>query len=245
MMYTSSSPAKEWSLAWDQAIYVYNRLPHKHKFFKQKNCPLEKYQNLKPDYSRIRIFGCSAYPFIEPMRVRGEININRAHQRTFAGNTTDTTYKLLNRKTGELTTKDTIVKFEQNVNEYAQLINTPNIKTTLTMFEQEAITILPKPYKSADHTMNIECIHDSCIYFDAHDQKYYGMLKVQTSAQGEEDRVWIKAVHLISTRPPLTAQGKPDTIVYNIKQNNIEHLESYIAAGNARGERSPEKQYHA
>jgi len=106
MMYTSSSPEREWSLAWDQAIYVYNRLPH--KFFKQKHCPLEKYQNLRPDYSRICIFGCSAYPFIEPMRVRGEININRAHQRTFVGNTDDNTYKLLNRKTGELTTKDTI-----------------------------------------------------------------------------------------------------------------------------------------
>ena len=237
MMYTSSSPEREWSLAWDQAVYVYNRLPH--KFFKQKHCPLEKYQNLKPDYSRIRIFGCSAYAFIEPMRVRGEININRAQQRTFVGNTSDNTYKLLNRKTGELTTKDTIVKFEQNVNQYAQLINTPDIKTTLTMFEQEALTILPKPYKSADNMLNIECIHDSCIYFDEHEQKYYGMLKVQTSAHGE-DRVWIKAIHLISTRPPLTAQGRPDQIVYNTKQHNITHLETYIASN-----RNEINQYHS
>ena len=51
------------------------------------------------------------------------------------------------------------------------------------------------------------------IYFDTHEQKYYGMLKVQTSAHGE-DRVWVKASHLVSTRPPLTAQGRPDTTVY-------------------------------
>ena len=63
----------------------------------------------------------------------------------YVGNTPDATYKLLNGRTGELTTKDTIVKFEQNVNTFAQLINTPDIKTTLTMFEQEAVTILPKP----------------------------------------------------------------------------------------------------
>jgi hypothetical protein len=57
------------------------------------------------------------------------------------------------------------------------------------------------------------------------------MLKVQTSAHGE-DRVWVKAIHLISTRPPLTAQGRPDQIVYDTKQHNINHLESYIINSN-------------
>lgn len=228
MMYTTSSPETEWSLAWDQAVYIYNRLPH--KFFNQKHCPYEKYQNLKPDYSRIRIFGCSAYSFIEPFRVRGEINVNRANQRTYVGNTPNATYKLLNRRSGELTNKDTIVKFEQNViNTFAQLINTPDIKTTLTMFEHEAITVLPKPYKAADPALNIVQIYDTCIYFDTHEQKYYGMLKVQTNAPGE-DRVWIKAIHLISTRPPEISQGKADTIVHAIKQSNIDHLKQYIAA---------------
>ena len=64
------------------------------------------------------------------------------------------------------------------------------------MFEQEAVTILPKPYKSADHMLKLERIHDSCVYYDTYEQKYYGMLKVQTSAHSE-DRVWIKAIHLI------------------------------------------------
>ena len=77
--------------------------------------------------------------------------------------------------------------------------------------------------------LKLERIHDSCVYYDTYEQKYYGMLKVQTSAHGE-DRVWIKAIHLISTRPPLTSQGRPDTIVYTTKQHNIEQLQAYIAA---------------
>ena len=84
------------------------------------------------------------------------ISTEHTNEHLLVGNTPYNTYKLLNRKTGELTTKGTIVKFEQN--EYAQLINTPDIKTTLTMFEQEAITILPKPYKSPDHMLQIEYI---------------------------------------------------------------------------------------
>ena len=53
------------------------------------------------------------------------------------------------------------------------------------------------------------------------------MLNVQTSLPGEEE-IWIKATHLITTRPPQSAQGSQDTVPLNQKLKHIKLLEDYL-----------------
>jgi transposase InsO family protein len=97
MIYTANSPEREWTLAWKQAVYIYNRLPHKQ--FQELHCPLDKFNKSFPDYSRIKIFGCKAYVFNEAggTRRKNELDYNRAHVRVFVGNTAQAHYKLLDR----------------------------------------------------------------------------------------------------------------------------------------------------
>lgn len=87
MIYTANTPEREWTLAWEQAVYIYNRLPHKH--FQELHCPLDKFNTSFPVYSRIKIFGCKANAFNEAggTRRKNELDYNRVYVRVFVGNT--------------------------------------------------------------------------------------------------------------------------------------------------------------
>lgn len=226
MMYTANSPEREWTLAWEQAVYIYNRLPHKH--FQELHCPLDKVNKSFPDYSRIKIFGCKAYVFNEAGGTRriNRLDYNRAHVRVFVGNTAQAHYKLLDRTTNQVTQDATIIKFDQSVNSVARLVHTPNLKSSLTMLDQEAVTEKPRPYQPGTDNLHVYKILNTCVYYDETEHKASGMLKVQTSEEGGNDDVWIKAIHLISTKPPMTSQGTRDD-VWNSKPH-ITLLQEYI-----------------
>ena len=66
LMYTAKFMKNEWPLAFSHANYIYNRMPHPH--LNNTMCPFEFATGIKPDLSKLRIFGCLAYAFIDPSR---------------------------------------------------------------------------------------------------------------------------------------------------------------------------------
>ena len=66
LLYTAKFMKNEWPLAFSHAYYIYNRMPHPH--LNNTMCPFEFATGIKPDLSKLRIFGCLAYAYIDPSR---------------------------------------------------------------------------------------------------------------------------------------------------------------------------------
>jgi len=82
-MYTAKYMKNEWPLAFNVANYIYNRmtLPH----LDNTMCPFEFATGIRSDLSKLRIFGCMAYAFIDPSRRAGKF-ADRAKPYIYVGN---------------------------------------------------------------------------------------------------------------------------------------------------------------
>ncbi|EEH50872.1 uncharacterized protein MICPUCDRAFT_66036 [Micromonas pusilla CCMP1545] len=55
-------PKEEWPLACDHAVLLYNRIPHqKHDL---KKSPYEIMYGVKPDMTKVKVFGCEVFELI-------------------------------------------------------------------------------------------------------------------------------------------------------------------------------------
>jgi len=85
-------------------------------------CPLEFATGIKPDLSKLRIFGCIAYAFIDPSRRVGKL-ADRAKPYIYVGNDDESNgYLIYNRTTHETTTQG-IVQFVEIVDVYLTPLN--------------------------------------------------------------------------------------------------------------------------
>jgi len=69
-MYTAQFMKNEWPLAFSHANYICNRMLHPH--LNNTMCPFELATGIKPDLSKLGIFGCIAYACIHPSRRAGK-----------------------------------------------------------------------------------------------------------------------------------------------------------------------------
>jgi hypothetical protein len=83
LMYTAKFMKNEWPLALSHANYIYNRMPH--PYLNNTMCPFEFATGIKTDLSKLRIFGCIAYAFIDPSRRAGKF-ADRAKPCIYVGN---------------------------------------------------------------------------------------------------------------------------------------------------------------
>ena len=61
MMCTAQFQSKEWTLAFQHSVWLYNRVPHKHHG--NKMSLFEFVTGLKPDLSHVKIFGSKCFKF--------------------------------------------------------------------------------------------------------------------------------------------------------------------------------------
>jgi len=81
LVYTAKFMNNEWPLAFSHANYIYNRMPH----LNNTMCQFEFATGIKPDMSKLGIFGCMVYAFIDPSR-RAGMFADRAKPYIHAGN---------------------------------------------------------------------------------------------------------------------------------------------------------------
>ena len=74
-------PQNWWEFAVEHTVHLYNRTPAKRLAWRT---PYEVLNNMKPDISHLRVFGCGAYVFI-PEDVRANKLAPRAEVMTFLG----------------------------------------------------------------------------------------------------------------------------------------------------------------
>lgn len=63
LLYQAKVPHKYWSYAFQTAVYLINRLPTPILNF---SSPYEKLFQVKPNYNKLRIFGCLCFPWLKP-----------------------------------------------------------------------------------------------------------------------------------------------------------------------------------
>ena len=63
LMHHANLPLKYWSYAFETAVYLINRMPTKTA---PHMSPFESLFNKKPNYNRLKIFGCTCYPWLKP-----------------------------------------------------------------------------------------------------------------------------------------------------------------------------------
>ena len=80
MLHYAGAPKSFWREAVKTAIYIYNRSPHKAL---NKQTPYEIWFGTKPDLSKLRVFGCTAYALI-PENKRHKLS-DRAIKSVFLG----------------------------------------------------------------------------------------------------------------------------------------------------------------
>ena len=68
-MFTGRIPKREWPLVYAHANWLYNRLPHsKHAL---KKSPFEYVYNLKPDLTKVKVYGCEVFNYVGDKQTTG------------------------------------------------------------------------------------------------------------------------------------------------------------------------------
>ena len=95
-------------------------MPHPH--LNSAMCPFEFETGIKPD-SKLKIFGCVAYAFIDPSRRAGKF-ADRPKHYMYVGNDDKANGYLLYNRTKYETTTQGIVQFVDNVDVYCKVLST-------------------------------------------------------------------------------------------------------------------------
>ena len=129
-MYTAKFTKNEWPLAFSHANYIYNMTPHPH--LNNTKCPFEFAAGIKPDVSKLRLFGCIAYAFIDPSRRAGKF-AHRVKPYIYVGNDDESNGYLLYDRTKYETTTQGIVQFVEMWTYMAQCsaLMTKHLSTTM------------------------------------------------------------------------------------------------------------------
>jgi hypothetical protein len=187
LMYTARFMKNEWPLAFWHACYIYNRMPHPH--LNNTMCPFEFVKGIKPDLSKLRIFGCTAYAYIDPSRRDGKF-ADRAKTYIYVGNDDETNgYHLYNRTTQETTTQG-IVKFVENVDVYGKVLSTYD---QTFVYNYVYKTNVPNNFiDTENYNDNCGRIYDIDVYFSNEDQQTFGIVQLKK----EDKMVWVHAESL-------------------------------------------------
>jgi hypothetical protein len=121
-MCTAQFQKKEWGLAFHHAQWLYNRTPHNQHG--NKLSPFEFVTGLKPDFSKVRVFGCKCYKF-QFKHNRVDKLDQRATSCLYVGHSDEraNTYRLYFRETGKVQ-EGGFAQFDENFNEVGKLLST-------------------------------------------------------------------------------------------------------------------------
>jgi len=113
MMCTAQFQKKEWTLAFQHSVWLYNRVPHKHHG--NKMSPFEYVTGLKPDLSQVKNFGSKCYKF-QFKEERVDKLANRSEQCLYVGHSDErvNTFLFYHREEGKVT-EGGISKVDENI----------------------------------------------------------------------------------------------------------------------------------
>ena len=215
MMCTAKFTKKEWALAFDHAVWLYNRMPHAHH--KNILSPSEFVTGLKPNLGKVRVFGTQCFQF-QYKEQRPDKLSDRAKSCLYVGHSEDKTnaYKFYYRDSGKVILGG-IASFVENISECGKLLSSFD---SSHVFDFETKINRPQPFLDAkQYDQKVTSINNIDVYFDKEDNETYVCLHV-TQLRDEPD-TWIRGSSLFFNNSG-TAKNAA------IQLHNITLLNSYI-----------------
>ena len=192
MMCTAQFQKKEWTFAFRHAQWLYNRTPHSHHG--NSLSPYEYVTGLKPDLSKVRIFGCKCYKFVfqqnrtDKLDYRSKACFYIGHHEERAN-----TYLFYFRENGKVF-EGGFAAFDENFAEVGKLLSTFD-STFVHNFEVK--TKRPEPFLDVEqYDFKVKAINDADVYYDTVDNETYLVLHITTHNNQPETGIWIRASSL-------------------------------------------------
>ena len=197
MLHTATFPKSLWPIAFRHAAYLHVRLPHAK--FNDQYTPYEKFYNKKPDLSNVKVFGCTAYAFIDKglRKAAGQKLDDRAEKCVYVGNDEiSTSYLLLDIST-QTVFKSGMVTFVEDIEKFGKMISSDDMPSNYDFSIPDKI---PQPYIGEHDAKNdpIQSIQEINIFLDHDDNEIYGLVCMKTK---NFNKIWIKASDMLSNNP--------------------------------------------
>eukprot|EP00854_Cymbomonas_tetramitiformis_P034601 gene34601-biopygen34206 len=175
-----------WPLATRHAVYILNRV-----FRKSLGWTSTYYliQQKHADLSRLRVFGCLAYPFIDPT-VREHKLSNRARELGYVGHSeVSSAYLLYDHESGKVVNSG-MVTFSERLDKLGKVVTTWDPSAVTPLKTSFMTTTLDAPYRDPPPTLLETVVLEQGMYLPEDGDEVVAVVKVETS----DDVCWVHAV---------------------------------------------------
>jgi len=169
LLHQSKLPNVFWTVAFEHAVWLWNRTPKKHLDWIS---PYEKAFGRKPDLSRVRVFGCDAYAWVDPVNRDGKLD-TRSEKFAYVGND-------VSAKSYKLMTRDGVVHLRgmsRFVEDRFTLLDESEHRQEV---RDLAFDVSHKPGRSVRTVKEQADVLEHAAYLDPTDQRVHAFVKVAT-----------------------------------------------------------------
>eukprot|EP00854_Cymbomonas_tetramitiformis_P034699 gene34699-biopygen35761 len=172
-----------WPLATRHAVYILNRVFRKSLGWTSAYYLIQKKH---ADLSQLRVFGCMAYPFIDPT-VREHKLSNRARELRYVGHSeVSSAYLLYDHESGKVVNFG-MVTFSKRLDKLGKVVTTWDPSAVTPLKTNFMITTLDAPYKDPPPTLLETVVLEQGVYLPEGGDAIVVVVKVETS----DDVCWV------------------------------------------------------
>jgi transposase InsO family protein len=203
LLMAASLDIELWTLAFQHAVYLYNRLPHAHNGMVS---PFQVIFRRRPDFSRLYVFGSTAYAYIDvdvrKRRADPKLDV-RATQALYVGHDASSTAYILYNPTTKTVFHSGMVKIMENFDALGKVISMPNIPAPVfTLFADLTSKLGQAPLNLTNRRVvhGVTAVLAHRAYYHAADRETYGLLHVTTTSS-DTLPIWARASSVLVATP--------------------------------------------
>ncbi|KAK3258801.1 hypothetical protein CYMTET_32175 [Cymbomonas tetramitiformis] len=176
LLLTSGFAVEMWPLAARHGVYILNRV-----FRKSLGWTSAYYlvHRKHADLSQLRIFGCLAYPFIDPMLREHKLS-DRSRELRYVGHSeVSSAYLLYDPDSGKVVNSG-MVTFSERLDKMGKIVTTWDPSVVAPLKTNFMVTVLDAPYRDPVPDL-LETLLEQGVYLQDGDDEVMAVVKVQTS----------------------------------------------------------------
>ncbi|KAK3288566.1 hypothetical protein CYMTET_3961 [Cymbomonas tetramitiformis] len=172
-----------WPLATRHAVYILNRVFRKSLGWTSAYYLIRKKH---ADLSQPRVFGCMAYPFIDPT-IREHKLSNRARELGYVGHSeVSSAYLLYDHESGKVVNSG-MVTFSERLDKLGKVVTTWDPSAVTPLKTNFMVTTLDAPYKDPPPALLETAVLEQGVYLPEDSDEIVAVVKVETS----DDVCWV------------------------------------------------------
>ncbi|KAK3237702.1 hypothetical protein CYMTET_52239 [Cymbomonas tetramitiformis] len=177
LLLTSGFDVDMWPLATRHAVYILNRVFRKSLGWTSAYYLIRKKH---ADLSQLRVFGCMAYPFIDPT-IREHKLSNRARELRYVGHSeVSSAYLLYDCESGKVVNSG-MVTFSERLDKLGKVVTTWDPSAVTPLKTNFMVTTLDAPYRDPPLALLETAVLEQGVYLPEDSDEIVAVVKVETS----------------------------------------------------------------